>query len=50
VAYAQSLSTAQAANLTTGQWQQYAAAVAEDIRTTGSFRVVKSASLFMCRP
>jgi ubiquinone/menaquinone biosynthesis C-methylase UbiE len=50
VNYAQSLSTLQAANLTTDQWQRYADAVAEDIRTTGSFRVVKSASLFVCRP
>jgi hypothetical protein len=49
IAYAQSLSSVQVANLRTDQWQRYAAAVSEDIRTKGSFDVAKSCSLFMCQ-
>lgn len=50
VAYAKSLSSLQAAKLTTDQWQRYTAAVSDEIRTRGAFDVVKSSSLFLCRP
>jgi SAM-dependent methyltransferase len=49
VAYARSLSTVQAASLSSAQWAMYATYVADEIAQRGAFVIPKRSSLFMCR-